>query len=336
MANFSSIIATIDAHAGGEPARIVTTGLPTIAGATMVEKKSYFQQHLDHYRTLLLREPRGHKDMFGVLLTPATSSSADYGVLFMDNGGYIDMCGHGIMSATAVLLETGMIYQGWQRSRLVFDTPAGQIESSPQFEVGRVRRVTVSNVASFLYASDVELVLPEIGAIHVDIAFGGNFFALVPAKALGVEIRPDNTVELARLGLLIKQMANERIKVQHPLHEHIKTVELTEIYETSPQTNHFSRSTVVFGDGQIDRCPCGTGTCAAMAALYAKGRLSLGQEYTNEGILGSRFEGMLKREVKVGRYVAVAPVVTGSAYITGMHHFVLDPQDPLTDGFVLG
>jgi proline racemase/trans-L-3-hydroxyproline dehydratase len=181
----------------------------------------------------------------------------------------------------------------------------------------------------------VQLVLPEIGDIHVDIAFGGNFFALVPAKALGVEIRPDNTTELARLGLLIKRMVNEKIKVWHPQHEHIKTVELTEIYETAPQANHVARSTVVFGDGQIDRCPCGTGTCAAMATLYAKGRLALGQEYTNEGILGTQFEGMLKKEVKVGSYAAVEPVVTGSAYITGMHHFVVDPQDPLAAGFVL-
>lgn len=336
MAHFSQIISAIDAHTAGEPARIVLSGLPPIPGASMAEKKRYMREHLDHVRALLLREPRGHRDMFGVILTPPTTNQGQFGLLFMDNAGYIDMCGHGTMSVTTALIEIGVIPSTEPETVVAFDTPAGLVEAHAKVEGNRVIEVSVANVPSFLYARDVALDLPEIGRIALDISFGGNFFALIRARDLGVSIHPDNVPKLIQLGMKVKRAVNEKLKVRHPLAPHITTVELTEIYDKPDPLNLFSKSVVIFGNGQLDRCPCGTGTSAAMAALYGRGALPLGMEFTNEGIIGTRFRGKLLREVRVGDYVAVVPVVTGAAYLIGIQQFVVDPNDPFKYGFVVG
>ncbi len=196
--------------------------------------------------------------------------------------------------------------------------------------------VSFTNVPSFLYARDVAIDLPEIGGIKVDVAFGGNFFALVPAKALGISINPNNASRLIELGMAVKRAINAKLTVRHPTADHITTVELTEIYDQPEPSQPFSKSVVIFGDGQLDRCPCGTGTSAAMAMLYSKGELPLGIEYVNEGIIGTRFTGTLKREIRIGNLMAVEPVVTGMAYVTGLQQFVVDPNDPFKYGFHLG
>lgn len=335
MAQFSHIISAIDAHTAGEPARIVLSGLPPILGHTMAEKKHYAKTRLDYWRTLLMQEPRGHKDMFGIILTPPTDERADYGVLFIDSAGYIDMCGHGIMAVTTALIEIGMVPSVAPETAVLFDTPAGLVEARARIEGQRVADVSVANVPSFLYARDVAIELPELGRIHVDVAFGGNFFALVPAKALGIAVHPAHTLRLIELGMAVKRAVNARLTVQHPLVEHVNRVELTEIYDKPEPSQAFARSVVIFGDGQLDRCPCGTGTSAAMALAYAKGELPLGVEYINEGIIGTQFRGQLRREVRVGDLVAVEPVVTGTAYLTGMPQFVADPHDPFQYGFLL-
>jgi proline racemase len=336
MAQFSHIISTIDTHTAGEPARIILSGLPPILGNTMAEKKQYMKEHLDHFRTLLMQEPRGHKDMFGIVLTPPTRQEAHYGVLFIDSEGYIDMCGHSIMSATTALIEIGMVLPIEPETSIIFDTPAGLIEARARIEGNRVIEVSVANVPSFLYAKEVAIDLPEIGNINVDVAFGGNFFALVPAKALGVAVHPENSVRLIELGAAVKTAVNAKLTVQHPIVDHITKVELTMIYDKPESSQPFAKSVVIFGDGQLDRCPCGTGTSAAMAALYAKGELPLDTEYINEGIIGTRFKGKLLRQVQLGDFVAVEPVVTGTAYITGIQQFVVDPNDPFKNGFLVG
>jgi proline racemase len=275
MAQFSHIISTIDTHTAGEPARIVLSGLPPILGNTMAEKKQYMKEHLDHFRTLLMQEPRGHKDMFGIVLTPPTRQKAHYGALFIDSEGYIDMCGHSIMSATTALIENGIIQPIDPETSVIFDTPAGLIEARARIEGNRVIEVSVANVLSFLYAKEVAIDLPEIGNINVDIAFGGNFFALVPAKVLGVAVHPENSIRLIELGAAVKTAVNAKLTVQHPTVDHITKVELVMIYDNPESSQPFAKSVVIFGDGQLDRCPCGTGTSAAMAALYAKGELPL-------------------------------------------------------------
>lgn len=336
MVQFSHIISAIDTHTAGEPARIVLTGLPNILGNTMAEKKQYMKEQLDRYRTLLMQEPRGHKDMFGVVLMPPTRQEAHYGILFIDSEGYIDMCGHSIMSATTVLIETGMVQPIEPETCVIFDTPAGLIEARARIEGNRVIEVSVANVPSFLYAKDVVIDLPEIGSINVDVAFGGNFFALVQARELRVAVHPVNSIRLIELGAAVKKAVNAKLAVQHPTVGHITRVELTMIYDKPEPSQPFAKSVVIFGDGQLDRCPCGTGTSAVMAALYAKGELSLDTDYINEGIIGTRFKGKLQRQVQLGDFVAVEPVVTGTTYITGIQQFVADPNDPFKYGFLVG
>ncbi|MGR8951842.1 MAG: proline racemase family protein [Gammaproteobacteria bacterium] len=335
MAHFSHIISTIDTHAAGEPARIVLSGLPPILGNTMADKKRYMKERLDCFRTLLMQEPRGHKDMFGIILTHPTRQEADYGILFIDSEGYIDMCGHSIMSATTAIIETGMIPLIEPETRVLFDTPAGLIEAHARIEGQRVIEVAVGNVPSFLYARDVTIDLAEIGSINIDIAFGGNFFALVPADALGVTVHASQSRRLIELGAAVKKAVNAKLAVRHPTIDHITKVELTKIYEKPEPCLPYAKSVVIFGDGQLDRCPCGTGTSAIMAVLHAKGELPLETEYTNESIIGTQFKGKLLREIRLGDFVAVEPIVTGSAYITGMQQFVSNPNDPFKFGFLI-
>lgn len=335
MALLNHFISALDTHTEGEPTRIVLSGLPAIKGSTMAEKKQYMATHLDHFRTLLMKEPRGHKDMFGAIITPPTTRHADYGVLFMDNTGYLDMCGHGTIGITTALIETGMVVLQEPETIVNFDTPAGLVTGRARIEHGRVTGVSVSNVASFLYAENVEVDLPEIGKIVIDVSFGGNFFAMVPAKALGISIHPDNITQLIRIGMQVKKSVNQSLDVQHPTEKHIQTVELTEIYEKPDPSRPYSKNVVVFGEGQVDRSPCGTGTSAAMATLYGKGKLALNQEFVNESILGTRFKGKLVKAVKIGGINGADPVIMGRAYLTGIQQFIVDPDDSLKYGFTL-
>ncbi|MDI3285595.1 proline racemase family protein [Polyangium sp. 15x6] len=336
MARFSHVISAIDSHTGGEPTRIVLSGLPHLPGGTMAAKKRHMEEHLDHFRTLLMREPRGHHDMFGAILTPPVGEHSHHGLLFMDHAGYLDMCGHGVIGVATVLIELGMIAATEPETVVVFDTPAGVVEGHARVEAGRVVEVAVANVPSFVYERQVELTLPGVGVIDVDVSFGGNFFAMVDASKLGVPIHRDHIPRLIELGMMVKDAVNEKVKVQHPAKPDIDRVELTEIYERPEPTTPFSRSMVVFGRGQLDRCPCGTGLSALMATLHDRGELPLGVELVDEGIIGTRFKGRLTRELQVGGSRAVRPILVGRAYVTGIQQFVVDPDDPLKYGFVVG
>jgi proline racemase len=332
---FTHMISAIDTHAAGEPTRIVLSGLPRLPGTTMAAKKRYMAAHLDHFRTLLMQEPRGHRDMFGAVLTPPTTPRGHYGLLFMDNAGYLDMCGHGVISVTTALIETGVIPATEPDTAVVFDTPAGVVESHARVEHAHVVEVSVSNVPAFLYAKDVDLDLPMYGRVNVDVAFGGNFFVMVRAQALGLAVQRDHVAQLLHFGLLVRQAVNATLQVQHPTEPHITTVALTEIYDQPLPSEPFAKSVVIFGHGQLDRSPCGTGISATMATLYGRGELALGTRFTSESLIGTRFTGMLRREVPLSQGVAVDPVFTGAAYITGVQQFVVDPADPVKYGFTL-
>jgi proline racemase/trans-L-3-hydroxyproline dehydratase len=336
MMQFAHLISVIDTHAAGEPTRIVLSGLPPIPGPTMAAKKHFMAEQLDHFRTLLMHEPRGHRDMFGAILTPPTTPQAHYGVLFMDNGGYLDMCGHGIISVTTALINMGMMPPTPPITTVVFDTPAGVVESRATIRGQHVMDVSVANVPSFLYEQDIALDMPGIGTVTVDVAFGGNFFAMVRAESLGLTVHPDSLAPLTRYGMTIHEVLNGKLRLRHPTQQHITTVALIEIYEPPTPATPYAKSVVIFGNGQVDRSPCGTGISAAMATLYARGELALGTVYVNESIIGTRFKGMLCREGTVGDHVAVEPTFTGEAYITGIHQYVVDPDDPVKYGFTLG
>jgi proline racemase/trans-L-3-hydroxyproline dehydratase len=314
----------------------VLSGLPPLAGGTMAAKKHYMAEHLDHFRTLLMQEPRGHRDMFGAILTPPTTPQAQYGVLFMDSGGYLDMCGHGIISMATALIETGMTAPMEPETVVVFDTVAGLVESRARIAEQQIVDVSVINVPSFLYSRDVDLELPEVGRVTIDVAFGGNFFAMVRADRLGLSVHAAHLGQLTRFGMLINQAVNAKLRVVHPTQPHLKTVALTEIYEPpTPATPHV-KSAVIFGHGQVDRSPCGTGISAAMATLYARGELTLDEGVVSESLIGTRFRGKLLREVPVRNLIAVEPVFSGEAYVTGIQQFVVHPDDPVKYGFKLG
>jgi proline racemase len=333
MVEFSHLISAIDTHTAGEPTRIVMRGVPQLIGRTMAEKRNDMRERLDRFRTLLMQEPRGHRDMFGAVLTAPVTEGAQCGLIFMDHDGYLDMCGHGTIGAATALIETGWVAPVAPETRVAFDTPSGLVEARARIQDGRVVEVSVFNVSSFVHSKGVALDVPGFGRIVVDVSFGGNFIAMVSASAVGMSVRPENLQKLVHIGLLVKRAVNDQISVRHPIHEHISRVELTEIYERPEPSKPYSKGVAVFGEGQVDRSPCGTGTSATMATLYSRGELSLGQEFTSESIIGSRFTGKLVRETRVGEFVAVDPVIAGQAFLTGIQQFVLNPRDPLGWGF---
>lgn len=331
----SPIVSAIDTHTGGEPARIVLGGLPPILGDDMAAKKAYFTANLDHWRTLLMQEPRGHKDMFGVILTTPTTAESNYGALFIDSTGAIDMCGHGLMALATALIEVGMVKANAPETILRFNTPAGLVETRAHVQGERVSSVTVKNVPSFVAIRDFGVRLPDLGMVVVDVVFAGNFFAMVPGSALGVQVTTGNISRLVSLGMAVKEAVNTSLHISHPEWAHINQVELTKIYDTPDSMKSTTRSVVIFGKGQLDRSPCGTGTAAMMTLAHAKGELALGEEHISENLLGSCFRGHLLRELQIGDRRAVLPIVSGEAYLTGIPQFLLDPRDPLANGFLL-
>jgi len=333
MARFKHIISAIDSHTAGEPTRIVVSGLPPILGSTIPEKWAYVRKNMDHFRRALMHEPRGHRDMFGAILTTPCRPEADYGLMFMDSGGFLTMCGHGTIGAVTVLVEMGMVEVKEPETVVVFDTPAGLVEAHAVVEGGRARSAWIENVPGFLFKADVPVEVKGLGKIKVDISFGGNFFALTTAEQVGVPVETGRARELVDVGLRVRDAVNEQVKVQHPLEKHINKVELTEITGRAVHPEAHARNIVVFGDGSFDRSPCGTGTCARMAAMYAKGELKIGEPFAHESVIGSIFHCELVREVDVAGFKGVVPRVSSSAYITGIQQFVIDPDDPMKYGF---
>ena len=336
----NKMISVIDTHTAGEAARLVTAGIPKIPGKDMVEKKQYFINHLDDVRKSVMFEPRGHQDMFGAFLLPPTKEEADFGLVFMDTGGYLNMCGHNTIAAVTAAVETGMVdvEEGATEKEVVVETPAGLIYATAKLKDNgaKVKEVSFKNVESFLYKRDVELDVEGIGHIKFDISFGGSFFCIISADQLGLEVKPENASKLKEAGLKIREAVNANIEIQHPTLEHIKTVDLVEIYDKPSHPEATYKNVVVFGDGNIDRSPCGTGTSAKLATLYAKGELKPGEPFVYESILGTLFKGRIVEERKLADFDAIIPEITGSGYILGFSNYVYDPDDALTYGFLLG
>jgi proline racemase/trans-L-3-hydroxyproline dehydratase len=330
---YEHVFSAVDTHTAGEPTRVVVSGVPFLHGS-MAEKRRQLQEEYDHIRTTLMLEPRGHADMFGAILMAPTHPEADLGVVFMDTGGYLAMCGHGSIGAVVAALATGLVPRREPETTLLMDTPAGLVRARAESEDGRVVQVSVENVPGFLYRDGVEIELPS-GSLEVDISFGGNFFALVTAESLGLSVQLSDLPELVRRGMEIRAAVNEQVEVVHPNKPHIDTVDLVEIYEERPEAGVDCRNVVVFGEAQADRSPCGTGTSAKMAAMYAHGHLDLEEPFVNQSIIGTRFTGRLLREKSVGEFTAVVPEIAGNAYVTGLQQFVVDPRDPLKTGFHL-
>ncbi len=353
------MISTVDCHTAGEPTRIITGGIPHIPGNTMMEKKIWMQVHLDNVRKMLMWEPRGHQDMFGAVITSPADGSADgfadgsadgfadgsadgfpdgiakahanvhahAGVIFMDSKGYLDMCGHGSIAAVTVLLNTGMIPL---TDKVIIDTPAGKITAHVTIEEERAVKVRICNVPAFFYDS-ITIELPSVGKLNVDISYGGNFFALVNVEDLNMALTINNLALLKQYALEIRKSVNDVMDIVHPGTGESADIPLTEIYQNGPP----AKNVVVFGNGQIDRSPCGTGTCAKMALLFAKKKLRIGESYQHSSIIDTLFTGKIIGETEVGGKRAILPEIAGEAYVTGFHNFTVEKNDPFKEGFSL-
>ncbi|MFS0554658.1 proline racemase family protein [Brevibacillus sp. 179-C9.3 HS] len=332
--HINQLFTTIDAHTGGEPLRIITGGIPPLKGETILEKRRYFREELDDIRRVLMYEPRGHHGMYGCVMTEPVSADAAFGVLFMHNEGYSTMCGHGIIAVVTAAIETGILRLADPTERMVIDSPAGRIMAQANVEGSQVKSVSFENVPSFVFAQDVPI---EWGGriFPVDISFGGAFYAVVQAEDIGVRVEMEQLAELQEWGRRIKEQIEAKMEVVHPLEPELKGIYGVIISDKPRVEGSDLRNVTIFADKQVDRSPCGTGTAARVATLHARGKLAVGEPFVHEGIVGSQFIGRVVGTAEVGSYPAVIPSIEGKAFITGLHQFVVDPTDPLKDGFLL-
>jgi len=329
--NLSRIITTIDTHTAGEPTRIVTGGIPYIPGATMQGKKQWMRENEDDLRKMLIWEPRGHRDMFGAILTAPVSPDAHIGIIYMDSEGYLDMCVHGSIGSITAMIETGIIRfekKSSQVQNIILDTPAGKVESFVSLKNGRVESVTIRNVPSFFY-DQINIEVPDFGIVPVSVSYAGNYFGIVDCQYFNLSIEQKNIEKFIHYGLAIRESVNRALEIRHPGTGELGKVNLVEFFEeTAPP-----RNVVIFGSGQADRSPCGTGTGAKMAWLHSQKKLGIGELYPYRSIIGTEFVGEILAETTVGDRRAIIPTVTGRAYITGLQKFVFDEEDPFKYGF---
>ena len=332
-------VRVVDAHTEGMPARVVVDGVGTIAGSDMLERRATFEAELDHLRTFLMYEPRGHAAMSGAILQPPTHPDADVAVLFIEVSGCLAMCGHGAIGVATVLVDERMVEVTEPVTHVRLETPAGLIDAAVEVADGRARAVTLTNVPSFVHATDVELDIPEYGPLVVDVAFGGNFYALVPAERLGIPLEPGREQDLIRTGLAVIAAADTQVAPVHPEQPLITGIEHLVVTAAGDAGGAGGgpvdgRSATVIHPGWIDRSPCGTGTSARMALLHHRGELALDTPYVHASFIDSRFEGRLVATTTVAGRPAVVPTIRGRAWISGRAEFVLDPTDPFPGGFL--
>ncbi len=328
-------IRTIDAHTEGEPLRIILDGFPELKGDTILERRRYAKEHYDHLRKSLMWEPRGHADMYGCILTPPVSEQADFGVLFTHNEGFSTMCGHGIIGITKVLLETDFLKKEEPLTTVRIDTPAGLVTAFGHVKDGRIRRVTFHNVPSFVLTLDQTVAVEGLGEVRYDIAFGGAFYAFVQAEEIDLALTPENYRRIIELGMKIKHAVMRQTEIRHPFEEDLNFLYGTIFIGPPLSSDADSRNVCVFAEGEVDRSPTGTGVSARMALHYARGELEIGREMVIESIIGSKFSGKAVKALDFGPHRAVIPEVGGTAHITGQHEFLIDPEDPLKNGFIL-
>jgi proline racemase len=316
------------------PTRVIVGGVGTLPGATMEERRLWFMANSDDLRTLLMNEPRGHSAMSGAILQPPTRPDADYGVLFIEVSGCLPMCGHGTIGVATVLVETGMVAVVEPVTTIRLDTPAGLVIADVAVVDGHAQRVTIRNVPSFAVALDRQIQVPGLGLVDYDLAFGGNFYAIVSLERLGLPFDRAHKDELLKAGLAIMEAVEEADAPVHPIDPAIRGCH--HVYLEAPGSNaQLSRHAMAIYPGWFDRSPCGTGTSARMAQLHARGELPLHTDFVNESFIGTSFTGRLVEETEVAGIPAVIPTITGRAWVTGTAQYMLDPSDPFPRGFVL-
>jgi proline racemase len=331
----STILRTIDAHTAGEPLRLIVDGWPAPEGRTMLERRAWAERHQDGLRRALMLEPRGHLDMYGAVLTEPERADSHAGVLFMHNAGFSTMCGHGIIAVVTIAIERGLLQTAGGDGSVVLDAPAGQIRARADTSSGdagtRVDRVSFVNVPSFVLASGVAVQVRG-RAVPVDVAFGGAFYAIVDSEAAGIPIVPERLVELRALGMEIARAVESAVVVQHPLEAELRGIYGTIFTGPTTAAGADLRNVTIFAEAEVDRSPCGTGTCAVLAVLDAMGLVS-DAPFVHESIIGTTFSARVVGRTRVGEIEAIVPELTGDAWITGEHTFLVQRADPLRGGF---
>jgi proline racemase len=342
------MLQAVDLHAAGEPGRVIVGGVLDVPGASMFEKMRHLAEHGDDLRRLLLREPRGYPALCANVILPATHPEAQAGYVIMEQVEYPGMSGTNTMCVATALLETGMIPMQEPVTELVLEAPAGLIRVRAACENGKVTAVTFRNVPAFATHLDAVVEVPQLGSITVDVAYGGMFYVIADADALGFRLTPDEGRDITRVTEMIKAAAAEQLPVVHPEQPGFAGITIGQLSGPAHDPANSWRNVVTVSTGEldwskpstwtgvIDRSPCGTGTSAKMAVLHAKGRLAIGDDFRHEGILGTVFTGRLLEEARVGERTAVVPQITGTAWITGFASYVVDPSDPFPEGFTVG
>jgi proline racemase len=336
----SRVFSAVDSHTEGMPTRVVTGGVGVVPGATMNERRLHFMAEMDGVRQLLVNEPRGHAAMSGAILQPPTRPDADWGVLYIEVSGCLPMCGHGTIGVATVLVETGMVTVTEPETVIRLDTPAGLVVARVAVRDGHADGVTLENVPAYCDRLDDVLHVPGFpgGARDVpySLAFGGNFYAVVELDDVGLPFDRAHQHDIAAAGLAVMDALNTTAPPHHPTIDGVDHCHHVEFLAPGSDAR-LSRHAMAIHPGWFDRSPCGTGTSARMAELWARGELGLGQDFVNESFIGSRFTGRLVAETTVGegeeRRAAVVPTITGRAWVTGMGQYLLDPTDPFPTGF---
>ncbi len=324
----------VDSHTEGMPTRVITEGVGTIPGDSMFDKRRHFMQHMDDIRLLLMNEPRGHPAMSGAILQPPTRPDADWGIVYIEVSGCLPMCGHGTIGAATVLVHERLVEVHEPITTIRLDTPAGLVIATVEVEAGRAKSVTLTNVPSFAVGLGRTVEVPGFGEIEYDMAFGGNFYAIIPTERFGLEHSRANKQAMLAAALKTMDAINAVDEPVHPANPEIRSVH--HIYLEAPgSTARHSRHAMAIHPGWFDRSPCGTGTSARMAQLHARGQLPLHTDFINESFIGTHFIGRLIEETTVGDLPAVIPTIKGRAWVTGHAEYVYDPSDPFPTGFEL-
>lgn len=344
----SRTIQAVDAHAAGEPGRVIVGGVLDVPGATTFDKMTWLQANGDDLRRLMLREPRGYPAANCNLVLPSTNPDAAAGYVIMEQVEYPGMSGTNTICTATVLLETGMVPMVEPITDLVLESPAGLIRLRCECRDGKVTSVTFRNVPAFATHLDTPIEVPTLGTVVVDVAYGGMFYVIADAEPFGLRLTPDEGRDITRITELVKAAAAEQLPVVHPDQPGFAGITIGQLSGPAHDPSNSGRNVVTVSTGKldfarpsswtgaIDRSPCGTGTSARMAVLHAKGRLKIGEAFRHEGVLGTVFTGHLVEETTIGPYRAVVPTITGTAWITGLATYVVDPSDPFPEGFTIG
>jgi proline racemase len=345
---FDRGLVAVDAHAEGEPGRVIIGGILDPPGKTVFDKMQHFQKHSDDIRLRMLKEPRGYPALCCNLIVSPTQPEAAAGFIIMEQSEYPPMSGSNTICVSTVLIEMGMVPVTEPVTEFVLESPAGLVKITAHVRENRALSITFENVPSFAFELDVPIEVAGMGTVNVDIAYGGMVYALIDGPSLGLSLSPAEAADIVRIGETVRRATREQRPVVHPENENITGPTITLVSGPPDRADADAKNVVVVSSdllgrgstnsplGAVDRSPCGTGTCARMAALHARGKLRVNQEFNHEGILGTKFIGRIVRETTVGRYPAIVPSLTGSGWITGISTYVLDPDDPFPAGFTVG